>query len=39
MENKVTIFSTLQQNVDYMNSVLPVKESFDVIQRDLIIGE
>ena len=39
MENKATIFSTLQQNVDYMNSVLPVKESFDVIQRDLIIGE
>ncbi|MBQ8802313.1 MAG: spore germination protein [Tyzzerella sp.] len=36
---KKTIFPTLQENVDYMNRVLPVKESFDLIQRDIIIGE
>ena len=34
-----TIFSRLQDNLDYMNQVLPIKESFDLIQRDIIIGE
>ena len=34
-----TVYPTLQENVDYMNCVLPVKESFDLIQRDIIIGE
>ena len=33
------VFSTLQENVDYMNKILPVKESFDLLQRDIIIGE
>lgn len=33
------VYPTLQENVDYMNCVLPVKESFDLIQRDIIIGE
>lgn len=36
---KKTIFQTLEENVNYMNSVLPVTESFDLIQRDIIIGE
>ena len=39
LEEKKTIFGTLEENVAYMNSILPVKESFDLIQRDLIIGE
>jgi len=33
------MFQTLEENIKYMNSVLPVKESFDVIQRDIVIGE
>ncbi len=39
LEEKKTIYPTLEENVAYMNSVLPVKESFDLIQRDIIIGE
>ena len=33
------MFNTLEANVDYMNQILPVKDSFDLIQRDIIIGE
>ncbi len=33
------VFPTLQENVDYMNKILPVKDSFDLLQRDIIIGE
>lgn len=32
------VSSSFQENIDYMNQVLPVKESFDVLQRDMIIG-
>lgn len=39
MQEKQTIFDTIEENVSYMNSILPVKESFDLIQRDIIIGE
>lgn len=39
MEEKKTIFPTLEENVAYMNEVLPVKESFDLVQREIIIGE
>ncbi len=38
-ETKKTIFDKIEENVAYMNDVLPVKESFDLIQRELIIGE
>lgn len=38
-ESKKTIFATLEENVSYMNSILPIKESFDLLQRDIIIGE
>ena len=38
-EEKKTIYDTLEENVKHMNSILPVKESFDLIQRDIIIGE
>ncbi len=33
------VSSCLEDNVKYMSDVLPVGESFDVIQRDIIIGE
>lgn len=39
VENKKTIFPTLQENIDYMNTMLPIQESFDLIRRDIIIGE
>ena len=40
MDNdRKTIFSTFQENVDYMRRILPIKESFDLIQRDIVIGE
>ena len=38
-EEKKTIYGTLEENIAYMNSVLQIKESFDLIQRDIIIGE
>ena len=28
----------MEENVAYMNQVLPVKESFDLVQRDIVIG-
>lgn len=39
VETKKTIYDSLEENVTYMNSILPVKESFDLLQRDTIIGE
>ena len=33
------MFKRIEENIDYMNCILPVKESFDIIQRDIIIGE
>lgn len=38
-EKQKKISSSLEQNVEYLNTILPVKDSFDVIQRDMIIGE
>ena len=39
MFRNVSVFPTLEDNIKYMNKVLPIKESFDLIQRDIIIGE
>ena len=39
MSNYGKVFATLKANVDYINSVLPIKDSFDLLQRDIIIGE
>lgn len=41
VEQKVTkqVEASLQENVSYLNQILPVRESFDLIQRDIIIGE
>ena len=35
-EKKVT--ASREENTTYMNQILPVKESFDIIQRDMMIG-
>jgi stage V sporulation protein AF len=33
------IYRTLEKNIEYINRILPVKESFDVIQRNFMVGE
>ena len=32
------ISKMIQENIAYINEILPVKESFDIIERDMIIG-
>lgn len=32
------VSGSFKENIEYMNKVLPVKESFDVIQKDMVIG-
>ena len=32
------ISKLIQENISYINEILPVKESFDIIERDMIIG-
>ena len=32
------VTASVRENVAYMNQVLPVEESFDIIQRDIVIG-
>ena len=39
MNNYGKVFDSLKANVDYINNILPVKDSFDLIQRDIVIGE
>ncbi|WP_461811841.1 spore germination protein [Faecalimonas sp.] len=42
MVEKITtrkVSDSLVENIDYMNTVLPVNESFDLIRRDIVIGE
>lgn len=38
MPNKQRVYKTLKENRDYIRALLPVKESFDLIERDLRIG-
>ena len=38
MADKTKIFSKRDKNVDYMNQMLPVEDSFDIVQRDIQIG-
>lgn len=35
---EIPVFKTREENVAYMNATLPIRESFDLIQRDLLIG-
>ena len=39
MVENAKVFANLEQNLKYMNRILPVKESFDIIQRNIQIGE
>ncbi len=39
MNNYGTVFSSLKENVEYIGQILPIKDSFDLLQRDIIIGE
>lgn len=32
------VTASVKENIAYMNQVLPVKESFDIIERDIVIG-
>lgn len=32
------VYADITKNVEYMNQVLPISESFDLIQRNLVIG-
>lgn len=36
---KKKVSDRLEENVAYMDQILPVKDSFDIIRRDIIIGE
>lgn len=38
MADKTKVFSKRDKNVDYMNQMLPVEDSFDIVQRDIKIG-
>lgn len=38
MDDKTKVFSKRDKNVDYMNQMLPVEDSFDIVQRDIQIG-
>ena len=38
MADKTKVFSKRDKNVDYMNQMLPVEDSFDIVQRDIHIG-
>ena len=38
MADKTKVFSKRDKNVDYMNQMLPVEDSFDIVQRDIQIG-
>lgn len=38
MADKTKVFSKRDKNVDYINQMLPVEDSFDIIQRDIQIG-
>lgn len=38
-KNPKKLSTSFEQNICYMNQTLPVKESFDIIRRDMEIGE
>ena len=38
MADKTKVLSKRDKNVDYMNQMLPVEDSFDIVQRDIQIG-
>ena len=38
-KNNRMVSDSYEDNIAYMNKILPVKESFDLIRRDIVIGE
>ena len=38
MSDVKKITASREENTAYMNQVLPIKESFDIIRRDIMIG-
>ena len=39
MTEYVKVVASREENVSYMNRILPVQQSFDLIQRDIYVGE
>lgn len=39
MQGIKKVTASREENTSYMNQILPVKDSFDIIQRDIYIGE
>ena len=39
MKDGKKITASREESTSYMNQTLPMRESFDLIQRDLMIGE
>ena len=37
-KNIKKLSASFEENIRYMNEILPVKESFDIIRRDIVIG-
>lgn len=37
-KNSRKLSASFEENIKYMNQILPVKESFDMIRRDMVIG-
>ena len=37
-KNSRKLSASFEDNIRYMNEILPVAESFDIIRRDIIIG-
>ena len=37
-KNSKKLSASFEENIRYMNEILPVKESFDIIRRDIVIG-
>lgn len=38
-KNSQKLYASFEENIKYMNQILPVKESFDIIRREILIGE
>ena len=38
-KNEKKISASFEENITYMNEILPVTESFDIIRREVVIGE
>lgn len=38
MSDVKKVTASREENTEYLNQILPVKESFDIIKRDIMIG-